>query len=131
MTVTLPTMDHWWSSFWCMPRGGSVSESARQGPSLPSFVLLTAVCSDCSGIEHHIPTFTMLTTRYVYRRCSPCIRDCNVAILEQRSLGGWASNSLGPRPKPTPAWIAFSIAHGEGRVILEAIYALDEVWGRD
>ena len=28
-------------------------------------------------------------------------------------------------PKPTPAQIASSIAHGE------TIYALDEVWGRD
>ena len=39
-----------------------------------------------------------------------------------------------PDPKPTPAWIAFSIARGEGsfpRIILEAIYAPDEVWGRD
>ena len=32
---------------------------------------------------------------------------------------------LVPDPKPTPAWIAFSIAC----VILEAIYAPDEVWG--
>ena len=32
-----------------------------------------------------------------------------------------------PDPKPTPARIAFSIT----RVILEAIYAPDEVWGRD
>ena len=30
-----------------------------------------------------------------------------------------------PDPKPTPAWIAFSIVC----VILEAIYAPDEVWG--
>ena len=30
-----------------------------------------------------------------------------------------------PDPKPTPARIAFSI------VVLEAIYALDEVWGQD
>ena len=44
------------------------------------------------------------------------------------------SGSLGPNPKPTPAWIAFSITRGEGRVrlgLLEAIYAMDEVWGRD
>ena len=33
-------------------------------------------------------------------------------------------HSLSPRPKPTPAQIAFSIAC----VILEAIYAPDEVW---
>ena len=32
-----------------------------------------------------------------------------------------------PDPKPTPVRIAFSILH----VILEAIYAPDEVWGRD
>jgi len=32
-----------------------------------------------------------------------------------------------PDPKPTPAWIAFSITY----VILEAIYAPDEVWGQD
>ena len=32
-----------------------------------------------------------------------------------------------PDPKPTPARIAFSIV----RVILEATYAPDEVWGRD
>ena len=70
LTVTLPTMDHWWSSFWCMLRGGSASESARHDPSLPSFVFLTALCSDCSRIEHHIPTFTMLITRCVYRRCA-------------------------------------------------------------
>ena len=49
-----------------MPRGGSASKSARHDPSLLSFVFLTALCSDCSGIEHHIPTFTMLTTRCVY-----------------------------------------------------------------
>ena len=56
-----------------------------------------------------------------------------------------------PDPKPTPAWIAFSIARLFGsakclassrnagyiyqtifpRVILEAIYTPDEVWGRD
>ena len=36
-----------------------------------------------------------------------------------------------PDPKPTPAWIAFSIACVFPRVILEAIYAPDEVWGRD
>ena len=34
-----------------------------------------------------------------------------------------------PDPKPTPARIAFSITHK--RVILEVIYAPDEVWGRD
>ena len=34
---------------------------------------------------------------------------------------------LVPDPTPTPAWIAFSIP----RVIVEAIYAPDEVWGQD
>ena len=34
-----------------------------------------------------------------------------------------------PDPKPTPARIAFSIARA--LAILEAIYVLDEVWGRD
>ena len=36
-----------------------------------------------------------------------------------------------PDPKPIPARIAFSIAHVFPYVILEAIYAPDEVWGRD
>ena len=35
----------------------------------------------------------------------------------------WLSSSV-PDPKPTPAWIVFSI------VILEAIYMLDEVGGK-
>ena len=41
------------------------------------------------------------------------------------SEGSWLS--LGPRPKPTPAQIAFSIA----RVILESTYVPAEVWGQD
>ena len=36
-----------------------------------------------------------------------------------------------PDPKPTPARIAFSIASVFPHVILEAIYAPDEVWGPD
>ena len=40
---------------------------------------------------------------------------------------GWVSSSLGPRPKPTLVWIAFSI----GCVILEAIYAQDERSGNE
>ena len=38
----------------------------------------------------------------------------------QRKILG-SKPSLGPRPKPTPVWIASSIMCGEGRVILEAI----------
>ena len=41
--------------------------------------------------------------------------------------GGTGIVVLVPDPKPTPAWIAFSIVC----TILEAIYAPDEVWGRD
>ena len=39
----------------------------------------------------------------------------------------WLHISLGPRPKTNPSADHFQYT----RVILEAIYALDEVWGRD
>ena len=42
-------------------------------------------------------------------------------VTEQKEIG------LVQDPKPTPAWITFSIPCG----ILEAIYIPDEVWGRD
>ena len=35
---------------------------------------------------------------------------------------------LVPDPKPTPAQTTFSIVHGQGLYILEAIYVPDEVW---
>ena len=40
--------------------------------------------------------------------------------------------SLGPSPKPPPAWIdPLSVSRtGEG-LVLEAVYTPDEVWGRD
>ena len=47
-----------------------------------------------------------------------------VAHVHQQPCGNQGLVSV-PDPKPTPARITFP------HVILEVIYALDEVWGRD
>ena len=48
-----------------------------------------------------------------------------MAILLLWSVGQWKA-SFGPRPKTNPSVYRFQY-----HVILEVIYAPDEVWGRD
>ena len=52
-------------------------------------------------------------------------QECLPLFYSDTDSSSLVACSLGPRPKINPS--AFSIAH----VVLEVIYAPDEVWGRD
>ena len=90
--------------------------------------------SDHQPLVRKLKIFPWLVRKLGINSLIPRISHCPVFFLivcssqyvKMVGRPGVKTTSV-PDPKPIPTWIAFSFPH----VILEVIYALDEVWGRD